>query len=89
MPISPVGMPSTQLTPITPHASEPLTPRSPLETPTKLDTLRSAPKSLESENKLDNFEIQNLMSDLNQAETLSSSVLKKLADTASSIIGKI
>jgi len=46
-------------------------------------------KSLESHDKLGNFEIQDLMSRYNQAETLASSVLKKLNDTAGGIIGKI
>ena len=46
-------------------------------------------KSLESQDKLGNFEIQTLMSDYNQAATLASSILKKTDDTVSGIIGKI
>jgi hypothetical protein len=46
-------------------------------------------KSLESQDKLGNFEIQTMMSSLNQAETLASSVLKKMSDTTSGIINKI
>jgi len=46
-------------------------------------------KSLENQDKLGNFEIQRLMSSFNQAETLASSVLKKLSDTNSGVIGKI
>ncbi|MEM7745911.1 MAG: hypothetical protein AAF409_19595 [Pseudomonadota bacterium] len=39
--------------------------------------------------KLGNFEIQDLMSRFNQAETLASSVQKKDSDTKNAIIGKI
>ena len=46
-------------------------------------------KDLESQDKLGNFEIQDLMSRFNQAATLASSILKKADDTASSVIGKI
>jgi hypothetical protein len=46
-------------------------------------------KLLEAQDKLDNFEIQDLMSEYNEAETLASSVRKKLDDTAAAIIGKI
>ncbi len=46
-------------------------------------------KDLESQDKLGNFEIQGLMSDYNEAETLASSVLKKRDDTASAIIRNI
>jgi hypothetical protein len=46
-------------------------------------------KDLESKDKMDNFEIQSLMSDYNQAETLASSVQKKADDTNNSVIGKI
>jgi hypothetical protein len=45
--------------------------------------------SLEATDKLGNFEIQDLMSQYNQAETLSSSVQKKMDDTSSGMIGKI
>lgn len=54
-----------------------------------LDKLSEKIKDLESNEKLGNFEIQDLMSRYNQAETLASNVLKKRDDTASSIIGKI
>ncbi|MEZ5891793.1 MAG: hypothetical protein R3C58_01395 [Parvularculaceae bacterium] len=46
-------------------------------------------KDLESEDKLGNFEIQDLMSRYNQSETLASSVQKKKDDTEKSIINKI
>ena len=46
-------------------------------------------KDLEDHDKLSNFEIQELMSRYNQAETLASSVLKKRDDTANAIISKI
>lgn len=39
--------------------------------------------------KLGNFEIQDLMSTFNQAETLASSVQKKDDDRANAVIGKI
>ncbi len=51
--------------------------------------LQRAAKELESQDKLGNFEIQQLMSAYNQAETLASSVLKKRDDTANAIISKI
>lgn len=46
-------------------------------------------KDLESQDKLGNFEIQDLMSRYNQAETLSSNVMKKRDDATNSVIGKI
>lgn len=46
-------------------------------------------KDLATQDKLGNFEIQQLMSQYNQAETLSANVLKKTDDTASAIISKI
>jgi bacteriocin-like protein len=49
----------------------------------------SGGKGLEGRDRLGNFEIQNLMSRYNQAETLASSVQKKADDTASAVIGKI
>jgi len=49
----------------------------------------SGGKGLEARDRLGNFEIQNLMSRYNQAETLASSVQKKADDTASGVIGKI
>lgn len=51
--------------------------------------LEGALKDLESEDKLGNFEIQDLMSRFNQSETLASSVQKKTDDTASGIISKV
>lgn len=45
--------------------------------------------NLDGQDRLGNFEIQRLMSQYNQAETLASSVMKKSDDTTSSIIGKI
>jgi hypothetical protein len=45
-------------------------------------------KSLEDQSRMQNFEIQRLMSAYNQAETLASSVRKKHDDTASGIVGK-
>jgi len=46
-------------------------------------------KTYEAQDRLGNFEIQDLMSQFNQAETLSSSVLRKLDQTNRSVIGKI
>ncbi len=46
-------------------------------------------KELESQDKLGNFEIQDLMSRYNQAETLSSNVQKKLKDTHDAVINKL
>jgi hypothetical protein len=45
--------------------------------------------ALDGEDKLGNLEINQLMSDYNQAETLASSIVKKRDCVASSIIGKI
>ena len=50
---------------------------------------QDAIKDLEAEDKLGNFEIQDLMSTNNQAETLASSVLKKRDDTSNAVIGKV
>jgi bacteriocin-like protein len=44
---------------------------------------------LESQDRMGNFEIQDLMSSFNQAETVASSVQKKRDDTAKSILNKI
>lgn len=52
-------------------------------------SLEAAMKDLEAQDKLGNFEIQDLMSRYNQAETLASSVQKKLAETEKAVIGKI
>jgi hypothetical protein len=46
-------------------------------------------ESLEAQDRLGNFEIQDLMSRYNQAERLASSVMKKRDDTAAGVIGKI
>jgi len=46
-------------------------------------------KELEGQDKLGNFEIQDLMSQFNEAETLASSILKKRDDTACAILQKI
>jgi predicted nucleic acid-binding Zn-ribbon protein len=54
-----------------------------------LDNFSGRLKELESQDKMGNFEIQDLMSQFNQAETLASSVMKKRDDTANSVIGKI
>jgi hypothetical protein len=51
--------------------------------------LDSRMKNLEAQDKLGNFEIQDLMSRYNQAETLASSVAKKVADTTNAVAGKI
>ncbi|MFO0727916.1 MAG: hypothetical protein U1E65_29320 [Myxococcota bacterium] len=53
------------------------------------NVFQDAIKDLEAEDKLGNFEIQDLMSTYNQAETLASSVLKKRDDTANATIGKV
>ncbi|MCC7383655.1 MAG: hypothetical protein IT384_17575 [Deltaproteobacteria bacterium] len=50
---------------------------------------QDAIKDLEAQDKLGNFEIQDLMSTYNQAETLASSVLKKRDDTSNAVIGKV
>jgi LysM repeat protein len=46
-------------------------------------------KDLESQDKIGNFEIQELMSDYAKAEELQSNVLKKYEDTASSVAKNI
>ena len=51
--------------------------------------LEGAMKDLEAMDRLGNFEIQDLMSQYNQAETLASSVLKKRDDTAGALINKV
>lgn len=50
---------------------------------------QDAIKDLEAQDKLGNFEVQDLMSTFNQAQTLASSVQKKLDDTESAVIGKV
>jgi hypothetical protein len=51
--------------------------------PSHMEIFASTPKSgsLDTDDKLGNFEIQDLMSQFNQAETLASSIQKKLDDT--------
>ncbi len=46
-------------------------------------------RDLEGQDKMDNFQLQALMSDFNQAEAMASNVQKKLNDTIRCIIGKI
>jgi hypothetical protein len=46
-------------------------------------------KDLQNQDKLGNFEIQDLMSQYNQSETLASNVQKKVDDTSRGLIGKI
>ncbi len=46
-------------------------------------------KDLESQDKMGNFEIQDLMSTYNQAEQLESQVMKKKRDSEKSILEKI
>jgi hypothetical protein len=46
-------------------------------------------KQRETQDKMGNFEIQNLMSNYNQAESLLSSVQKKQSETAGSIISNM
>jgi hypothetical protein len=48
-----------------------------------------AMKDLEAQDKLGNFEIQDLMSRYNQAESLASSVAKRFNDTINCVIRKI
>lgn len=50
---------------------------------------QDAIRDLESQEKLDNFTIQDLMSTHNQMQTLASSVQKKSDDTESAVIGKV
>ena len=49
----------------------------------RFTTMRSFKPAGPSADKLGNFEIQRLMSQFNQAETLASNVQKKLDDTVS------
>ena len=51
--------------------------------------LQAATKDLESQDRMGNFEIQNLMSEFNQAETLSSSVMKKLEASKNTVMNKL
>lgn len=54
-----------------------------------MPTFQFSRKSLESHDRMGNFEIQNLMSAYNQSETLASSVQRKMDDTNRGVIGKI
>jgi Skp family chaperone for outer membrane proteins len=51
--------------------------------------LQETMKNLEAADKLGNFEIQNLMSEFNQAETLRSQALKKIEETKKSVVSKL
>jgi hypothetical protein len=79
-------------------------PKGPLYPPVALGTVQNAVQGtlaqikssldakgndLQGADKLGNFEIQSLMSDYNEAATTKSSVLKKVHDTTSTVIGKI
>lgn len=54
-----------------------------------LRLLEDSLKELEAEDKLGNFEIQDLMSTFNQSQQTASSVQKKQDDTANSVISKV
>jgi hypothetical protein len=51
--------------------------------------LQQAMKQLESSDRMGNFEIQRLMSEFNQAETLSSQLQKKREDAKNAVVSKI
>jgi Skp family chaperone for outer membrane proteins len=51
--------------------------------------LQQAMKQLEASDRMGNFEIQRLMSEFNQAETLSSQLQKKREETKNAVISKI
>jgi hypothetical protein len=51
--------------------------------------LENAMKELEAKDRMGNFEIQRLMSQYNQAETLSSQIHKKIADTKNAVVSKL
>jgi hypothetical protein len=51
--------------------------------------IEEAMKAMEADGKMGNFEIQKLMSEFNQAETLSSQVHKKREETKKAVIGKL
>lgn len=53
-----------------------------------LRELKQAARNLEGEDKLESFEIQELMADYNEAERHASNLLKKRDDTQNAIIGK-
>lgn len=54
-----------------------------------MEDLSARLKDIEADVKLGNFEIQDLMSRFNQAEQLSSSVMKKRDEVANGVIAKI
>ena len=54
-----------------------------------LQSLEEKTRDLEAKDRLGNFEIQDLMSQFNQAETLASSVIRKRDDTANAVIAKL
>jgi hypothetical protein len=51
--------------------------------------LQQAMKQLEASDRMGNFEIQRLMSEFNQSESLSSQVLKKIEDAKNAVVSKI
>ena len=51
--------------------------------------MEEALKAMEADGKMGNFEIQNLMSEFNQAETLSSQVQKKREESKKAVVGKL
>lgn len=51
--------------------------------------VEEAMKAMEANGKMGNFEIQDLMSAFNQAETLSSQVQKKREETKKAVVGKL
>ena len=51
--------------------------------------LEAAVKEIESQDRMGNFQIQDLMSQYNQAETLSSSIRKKMEDAKNGVISKL
>jgi Skp family chaperone for outer membrane proteins len=51
--------------------------------------LQQAMKQLEASDKMGNFEIQRLMSEFNQAESLSSQLQKKREETKTAVVSKI
>lgn len=51
--------------------------------------LEDSLRNIGADDKLGNFEIQNLMSTYNQSQQTASSVTKKIDDTSAAVIGKI
>ena len=62
-------------------------------TMSKIESIRkdltNTMKDLESQDKLGNFEIQDLMSQYNQSETMAGNVLKKVSDSKNAVVKKI